>query len=199
MRRDELEELHYITPISNVPSICRFGILSYQRAEKVRHESVAMKEIQDRRRKVVVPGGQRRLHEYANLYLCARNPMLFKRRDQHAELCVLRVSPAVLDLSGVVVTDGNASASRQYVRFAAAPDGLSVVDKDLTFAEDWTDSDPIQYYRRKSAKCAEVLVPDRVPPSFLMGVYVSCEESLAQFNSLDVSLPAAINRRLFFR
>src|SRR5712691_2607983 len=51
---------------------------------------------------------------YVNLYLCARNPILYKRQSRHAELCVLRIDPRVLDLPGVVVTDGNAASA--YVR-----------------------------------------------------------------------------------
>jgi len=196
VRRDELDELHYITPIANVPFIFQLGILSHRRVEKVNHESVAMEEIQDRRAKVVVPGG-RPLHDYANLYVCARNPMLYKRQGRHAELCVLRVRPDVLDLPGVVVTDANASSP--YVRFAAAPSGLSIVNRELTFAEYWTDPDPIQYYRRKSRKCAEVLVPDRVDPQFLTGAYVSCNESDTQMNGLGLSITATINGHLFFR
>lgn len=65
-----------------------------------------MEAIQERRRKVQVPGG-RPLHEYANLYLCARNPMLFKIVSaQSAErICVLRVGAAVIDLPNVVIAD----------------------------------------------------------------------------------------------
>jgi len=90
-----------------------------------------MSEIQDRRSRVVVPGG-RPLHEYVNLYICARNPMLYKRRDQHRELCGLRVSTALLDAPNVIVADGNASSD--YVRFEPAPKGLRIVDRELTFA-----------------------------------------------------------------
>ena len=43
------------------------------------HVSVAMPAVQDRRARKIVPGG-RRLHGYANLYICARNPMMFVRR-----------------------------------------------------------------------------------------------------------------------
>ncbi len=58
MRREELEELHYITPIANVPSILTHGILSHVRVRKLPHQSVAMPEIQDRRRKVRVPNAR---------------------------------------------------------------------------------------------------------------------------------------------
>ena len=195
MRRDELDELHYVTPISNVPSICRMGILSNRRARGVSHESVASQLIQNRRAQVEVPGG-RPLHEYANLYICARNPMRYLRRSRHAELCILRAEPNVLDLPDVVVTDGNASS--RYVRFTAAPQGLKIVNKALTFAEDWTDTNYIEYLQKKSAKCAEVLVPDVVESNFIVGAYVSCEESIARLNALGVSLEVAVNRHLFF-
>lgn len=108
MKREELEELHYIVPIINVPSICVHGILSHNKAETVEHESCAMQEIQDRRAKVIVPGGKP-LHEYANLYFHARNPMMYKRKENHMVLCILVVSTDVLDLPGVVITDCNAA------------------------------------------------------------------------------------------
>lgn len=156
-----------------------------------------MEDIQDRRAKVEIPGG-RPLHEYANLYLCARNPMLYKRKDRHAELCVLRVSTDVLDLPDVVITDGNASSC--YTLFAPAPSGLSRVDAEKTFARYWAggDLDEIEQWRRKVAKCAEVLVPDRVGPELLTGAYVSCEQSLAVFNAMDVGITATVDSDLFF-
>ena len=159
MERDELQELHYIAPVYNVRSILRHGILSHRRAEKLPHESVAMQELQDRRVSKSVPGGKR-LHEYANLYICGRNPMLYKRLDQHEQICVLSVSTDVLDLRGVVVTDRNAGSD--YVQFRPAPGGLSIVNQELTFADSWTSADQIDYWRRKAAKCAEILVPAKL-------------------------------------
>jgi hypothetical protein len=196
MERHELTELHYITPIANVPSILKLGILSHNRAKRVRHESVAMNEIQDRRARVTVPGG-RKLHDYANLYICARNPMMYKRQAQHKSLCVLRITPNVINIPGVVITDGNASGD--YVRFSAAPKGLAIVDRDWTFADDWRDPDQIQYFRKKAAKCAEVLVPDKVKPDYITGAYVSCQDAMDQFQTLSTGLSVEINSHLFFR
>jgi hypothetical protein len=67
MERHELEELHYITPLSNVASILQHGLLSHIRVAKLKHTSVAMQEIQDRRSNVRVPGG-RKLHEYVHMW-----------------------------------------------------------------------------------------------------------------------------------
>lgn len=182
--------------MENIPSILQLGILSNRRASKVRHTSVAMQKVQERRAKVVVPGG-RKLHEYANLYVCARNPMLYSRQAQHLDLCVLRVSTDVLDIPGVVIT--NANASSDYVRFVAAPAGLSIVDREATFAEYWTDQDPIIQWRKKSAKCAEVLVPDKVAPKFIVGAYVSCQHGVERLNALGTGLAVTINGHMFFR
>jgi len=195
MERHDLQELHYITPICNVPSILQHGLLSNVRAARHRPASVAMQEIQDRRARVAVPGG-RRLHKYVNLYICARNPMLYKRLDQRDQLCVLSISPDVLDLANVVVTDGNASGD--YVRFAAAPAGLAIVNRELTFAEYWTDPDVIQYYRKKSAKCAEVLVPDRVDPRYLRCAYVWSEDVRQRLQANAGALQVVVNSHLFF-
>jgi hypothetical protein len=120
MRKEEIDELHYITPIDNVDSILANGILSHRLAERVSHRSVAMQEVQDRRKNKVVPGG-RKLHEYANTYFNARNAMLYLRKDDHAELCILRISTAVFDLDGVIVTDRNAASS---ARFSPVSTGL---------------------------------------------------------------------------
>jgi hypothetical protein len=108
----------------------------------------------------------------------------------------LAISPNVLDLSEVVVTDGNASSD--YVRFAGAPAGLSIVDRDLTFSEYWTDEDPIQGYRKKSKKCAEVLVPDRLDARYVVRAYVVDDRVQQRLQANVGTLEVVINRHLFF-
>jgi hypothetical protein len=196
MKRNELEELHYITTIRNVPSIMSKGILSHKRAKKITHKSVAMEVIQERREKKVVPGG-RPLQDYVNLYFHARNPMLYVLQSRHVDLCILRVSTDVLDLPEVIITDSNASSD--YARFVPAPRGLSIVDKEMTFAEYWTHPDPFEAMRRKSAKCAEVLVPDPIDPGLITGAYVSCSEAKTTLDALGVDIPVTVNSYLFFK
>ena len=196
MKRRDLTELHYITHVRNVPSIMERGIVSHRRAASVTHRSVADPEIQNRRGKVSVPQGNK-LHDYVNLYVCARNPMLYKLMNQHSVLCVLRVSTDVLDISGVVVTDGNASSN--WVRFAEAPKGLEIVDQELTFADFWSDNDLIEYYKKKRAKCAEVLIPDRVGVEYTMGAYVSRNETKEKLDLLVPNICVTVNSHLFFK
>lgn len=188
----DLRELHYIAPMANVPSIVRDGILSHQRARARSHVSVANSDVQAIRARKTVPNGQR-LHEYANLYIDARNAMMYVLKERHLDLCVLRVSTDVLDLRGVVIADRNAAGM---ARFRPSPSGLTEIDKDLVFAEWWN-----QNWDAKQVRCAEVLVPNKVAPSFLNGAYVSCLSARQRFNGLDLTEPrlaATINERLFY-
>jgi ssDNA thymidine ADP-ribosyltransferase DarT-like protein len=196
MTRNELNELGYIVPIATVPSILRRGILSHRRAEKVDHESIALRGVQDRRATKMVPGG-RALHEYANLYICPRNPMLLKKREIHEQICVLRVSTEVLDIRNVVITDSNAAS--KYVSFKAPPDGLAIVDRNRTFAEWWTHDDQIEQWRHSAQKCAEVLVPDAVQPQYIRGAYVSCIGSRDRLLEVAPNLPTTVDPFLFFQ
>ena len=165
----EIQELYYLTPISNLASIFSRGILSHNRAAKLRNSvSIADPDVQQIRSTKVVPCG-RPLWDYANLYINVRNPMMFRRRFE--QVCVVSVDRAVVDLPDVVVTDRNAASGG--VRFAASPNGLSIVDKDLTFAMSWKHpEDERREWDHKARMCAEVLVPDLVDLRHILGVYV---------------------------
>jgi hypothetical protein len=196
MNRSDVSELHYITEISNLRSILTYGILSHKLAGQLEHVSIAMLEIQDRRERKAIPGG-RPLHEYVNLYFHARNPMLYKRRDLHKSLCILQLDPSILDLPGVIIADGNASSD--YTGFRPSPHGLHHVDRELVFAEYWTDNDILIGWHKKRVRCAEVLVPDKVEPEFILGAYVSCEDARIAIKEFELRLNLMIDARLFFR
>lgn len=197
MTRAELHELGYIAPIATVSSILQHGILSHRRAERLVHESIALRDVQDLRAKVRVPNG-RPLHEYANMYICPRNPMLFKRKDSHGRICVVRVRPDVIDLANVVITNSNAGS--KYVRFGAAPSGLAIVDGERTFARKWKHpDDQIDEWRHSAQKCAEVLVPDVVPVRYITGAFVSSGLGQQRLLELAPNLPITVDGDLFFQ
>jgi hypothetical protein len=196
MMDPRVTELHCIMPMANMTSVVAHGILSYERAAKLAHHSVALKPVQDRRDQKHVPGGLK-LHQYANLYFHARNPMLHKRLPEVDSLCVLRVSTQVLTLPGAVITDQNAASD--YVRFLA-PTQWRLLAWDDIFAMDWRHpGDQIEYWRHKSRKCAEVLIPHRVEPRFLVGAYVVDAAAEARLAALGCTLPITIDAVLFFR
>ena len=196
MNRGDVTELHYITAIANVPSILEHGILSHTLAEQLAHHSMAMPEIQEIRTNKQIPGG-RPLHEYANLYFDAHNPMLSKCRARNNDICVLQIDSTALDFDGVIVTDRN--AARRAVRFYGVATGLAALDRDRLFAEFWLHrDDPIEEDRHKALKCAEVLVPDRLEARFVIGAYVASRTALKMFQQLKTGLPARTQGGRFF-
>jgi hypothetical protein len=196
MNREDIAELYFIAPIANVPSIMRHGILCHKLAGRIDHHSVAMQEIQERREDKQIPGA-RKLHEYANLYFDAHNPMLSKCRAKNDEICILRVDESVMDLPGVIMADQNAAS--KWVRFSPVADGIERIDGDRLFARYWTH--PPDYFdeiSHKSEKCAEVLVPDQVEVRFIIGAYVANEIALLRFQELNTALPVSIRSDIFF-
>jgi hypothetical protein len=199
MERSRIQELHYITDMANVPSLLGLGILSHRLAGRVvrGHISIADAEVQARRasKRVWVGRSSRPLHDYANLYVHARNAMLFiLLRSRQGELTVLTIDPAVLDLDGVVVADRNAASFAP--RFLPVAEGIAALDEIAVFAEWWTNSP-----EAKQLRMAEVLVPDRVPPSLITGAYVPDHAAAERLRSHlgGRSLVIRVNPWLFFR
>lgn len=196
MKRADVIELHYITAIANVISIVQNGILSHTLADRLAHESVAMPEIQERRRNKQIPGAQE-LHDYANIYLDAHNPMLSRCRERNNEICVLQIDPTVLDLPNVIISDRNAASD--WAGFWPVADGLEAIDRDRVFARYWTHpNEPFEEMNHKSEKCAEVLVPERVDARFVVGAYVANQTALGAFQALKTRLPVRIRGDMFF-
>ena len=159
--------LYNIMPLSNIRSVLEYGILSNENAARLRHQSIAMQEVQSKRDLIQVPNG-RMLHQYANLYFDARNPMMYVRKNE--DICVLNVHPSVLDLENVVISDSNAASN--YARFYEASKAFDYLDYDLIYATNWRDEDYFEYCRKKSTKCAEVLIPEFIPPDYITSAAV---------------------------
>lgn len=189
-------ELQCIMPMVNIPSVMEHGILSNERAGKLPHTSIAMGAIQERRKDKQITGGLR-LHQYANLYFHARNPMLYLRKHLADETCILRVSTDVLLIDGVVIADQNASSD--WVLFLEPKQWRRLAWDDI-YSPDWSNKgDLIDYWRRKSRKCAEVLVPHCVEPEHLIGAYVVDVAAKARLEAAGFELPIQIDGNMFFR
>ncbi len=199
MTKAEVKALFYITPIENLPSIIKIGLVCYTKSLKLRAKSIADSQVQERREKII-PGTKLKVHSFVNLYFNPRNPMMFKRRSMHEELCVLAIHKSILDEDGVILADGNASSD--YTRFYPSPDGLKELNSDYIFAEYWTHEDYFEGLRRKRQICAETLVPKNLEVGFISGIYVSCKGTLDRVVELlgDHSLQkkVTINTNLFF-
>jgi hypothetical protein len=196
MNCSDVTELYYITRITNVPSILKRGILSNKLSSKLPHDSIAMPEMQDKRENKRIPGAGM-LHDYANLYFDAHNPMLSKRRNRNNEICILRISATILELSGIIVSDQNAASD--YVLFYPVKEGLKAIDKERLFAQYWTHpGNQYEEWAHKSAKCAEVLIPNRVEHNYILGAFVANQIAFESFQKLESKLPVEIKGSIFF-
>jgi ssDNA thymidine ADP-ribosyltransferase, DarT len=199
LARESIDELHCIQVITTVPLILEKGILSHELAKAIPHTSIAKPEIQERRAKVEIPGTGRKLHDYAKFYFNARNKMmsLFHFTRGTGDLAVLRISPEVLDRDGVVIASENASTDR--VIFTPAPAGLAWIKSELVYARSWNHPDENAKTLHGALMCAEVLVPDKVEPSYITGAYVpsrNAHDALRALVPEDFLL--TVNADLFF-
>jgi hypothetical protein len=198
MERGQVTELQYITALANIASILERGIVCHADAAGLDHVSVASRDVQARRAVRRIPGGLR-LHQYANLYFNARNAMLFKiirdydvsRRVPPEELAILRISPSVLDLAGVVVTDINAAADIE-PRWHTVGEGLRVLDHAEIHAERWRDR------RHMQRMMAEVLVPRSISPVLIGGAYVISDEVATVMSQVAPTLATEVKPYMFF-
>lgn len=188
--------LYNIMPIENVDSVLERGILSHEKVSKLRHVSVALNSVQERRDHVAIPKGLK-LHQYANLYFDYNNPMLYKLKDQAKDLAVLAVSAEVLDLDGCVISDMN--AAKTLARFYDPYEGMQCIDFDRVFAQYWGHDDYYEYLKRKAIKCAEVLIPDCVKPQYIVGAYVVNQRAADKMKSLGFDKPIHVRPKVFYR
>jgi hypothetical protein len=194
--RAQVGELFYITHVANVDGIIRRGILSHNRAAKWAPARVGLDTVQEIRARK--PIGTRMLHDHANLYVCGRNPMMYHvvHRNPIDSVCLLRVSPDVLDLPDVVIADGN--AARWETRFDDVTKGLAALDFDRIHARYWTHSgDPVAEYEHKRVKQAEVLVPDVIDPTLNIGAYAPTAGAAAAVRAA-ARVPVVTTRYTFF-
>ena len=185
-----------IMPIENIPSVIKNGILSFYNAKGIKHRSVALQTVQERREIVRIPNG-RKLHSYANLYFTFHNPMMYKRRNEAETFCVLAIDASVLYFDGCVLSDRNAAA--EWVRFFTPEDGLKEINFDAVFADDWTDPNPYNQMSKKAIKCAEILIPDKVPYDYIRGAYVFDKRAENEMISLGFNKKIIIDSKVFYR
>lgn len=183
-------------PFSNIHSVLKNGILCFEEAKNMEHTSVADKEVQARRDEIRIPNGDK-LHAYANSYFDARNPMMYKLKEQYETMCVLRISSDILDIKNAIVSDKNAACG--FVRFYIPIDGINKLDYDTIFCECWLDKDEYEQKRKKYTKCAEVLIPKIISIDHIIGAYVANDLVKLRLTSLGFGLPIDLNPKMFFK
>ncbi|MBN1472897.1 MAG: DUF4433 domain-containing protein [Syntrophaceae bacterium] len=191
-----IRDLHNITAIDTIPSILEHGILSHNRAKAIQHKSVASPIIQARRENKQVPGGMR-LHDYANLYFHAHNPMLSKIRDRNNEIAILKVNKKVMLESNVILCDRNASSG--YAAFYTVEMGLEKINFHMIYDPYWTNHDnPFDVMTHKSIKCAEALVLNCVASKYISGIVVYNDAVKTRIESMEIPLQITVDSSIFF-
>lgn len=192
-----VKEFHSIMPIENIPSVLMHGILSHNLCKKyeIPHKDISLAGIQAKRDGKKVPKVWE-LHDYANLYFCARNPMMYRRMAEAENLCVLQLDCSISKQNGVVYTDQNVASN--YARFLTITEVTTQINFDWVFADNWNDSDLITKWQKSSAKCAEILVPYQVNPEYIKGAYVVNEKAKANLIKEGFLLPIVVESNMFF-
>lgn len=195
VERTKQTGLYNIQAIDNIPSIMQRGLLSNERAQRVTHTSIAMNEVQERRDNVKIPNGLK-LHQYANVYFDPHNPMLSARRSQNENICILKIDYRILDIPGVIISDRNASSD--YASFYSPEMGMDLIDFDLVYARYWIDEDYFEQMRKKSIKCAEVLVPYVIPYDYVICAAVVNEVAVEKLQNVGFDKQIQMEPRVFF-
>lgn len=187
--------LYNIQAINNIPSIIQHGLLSHNAAASIPHTNIAMQEVQDLRDQVTV--FERPLHDYAALYFDAQNAMLYKRKDQNENICIMAFHKTVLDIEGAIVSDRNA-ASRD-AQFYTPDVGLEKIDFDEIAHKYWTGGDENETRRKKAIHCAEVLVPDCIPFNYVLGAQVYSANAEKRLRDAGFKKQIIITPDFFYR
>lgn len=171
LHRYDAQFLYYLAHRDDVPSILQRGILSYNMVLRagLQHQSIADKSVQRRRDVKKVFGMS--IHDYVPLYLVRRNPMLLKVwQDFPGDFAYVRVNLKAADKGCTTISNGNA-ASDATCFFRK----LSEVDEipwEVLRSEWWNE-----FPDGKRQRCAEILIPKKVEPRFIIDV--KCYKPLA--------------------
>jgi len=170
--------------MQNAASIALLGILSYNQLQRLPEldklsVSIADPFVNRRRHRRQING--RSLHDFVPLYWATHTPMQYVDTVKNGTLpeddLVFFVLDAgqVLTLPGVMTTDGNAASKETVVcegLGALLHLDLGIIRTPDCYSHDW-----------KRRKCAEVLVPDRVPTDKISYIAVRTDEVASQLRS----------------
>ena len=123
--------------------------------------------------------------------------MMYKRKTEAENLCILAIDSKVLDIPGCIVTDQNA-ASRT-VRFYDALSGINSIDFNKIFSDNWIHDDIYETALHKKIKCAEILIPDSIPYPYIIGASVLNETSKIKLLQKGFDKNIIIKPSTFFR
>ena len=161
-----LQYFYHITHLSNLDSILAYGIYSHDQAHRKSgfKTDISNQDVQWRRHHKMDPIFNRKIDEYACLYVNPRNAMLYVIKNNADKLCILMINPNVINSRDHIYTDGNAASID--TSFGVTPDIISPIEHILK-SQYWSD-----YSDGKRASCAEVLCYPSISSKFIDGIIV---------------------------
>ena len=185
-----IHSLWHLTHINNLVSILKKGILSHYEAHHFNSQLIDISNPNAQKwRENFEMCFNRRIHEYAPLYIKPKNPMLSARRKVQDTLCLIEVSLSVLIDSEYVITDGNA-ASRDTIFFKNI-NSMPSQTLDVLNSKYWRD-----FSDGKRRRCAEVLIYPNIKPGHIQMIHCCSENSFRYISSLGKSV--RFSNDLFF-
>ena len=178
---DGIDYLYHMTHINNVPGILQRGLLSHNQAhQRGGVTDISDRNVNDRRNWRTVNGVP--LHDFANLYFNPKNPMLYRRKEIQDDIVILAFDKRLLSNEGTWFTDGNAASNA--TKFYYHLSDLSGLDWECIEGAYWTDYDD-----GRRTRCAEILVPGGIHPSWILKIIVSspsARQKLYRFVRTDI-------------
>lgn len=209
---EDIQELYVVTHIDNISSILDKHLLSHHLAKDIEHRNISNHEVQDIRSKKPIfieqipehtPEGEstdskgllETLWDYVCMFIQPYNAMLFTTR--HEDVCIMRLDSSVLNESGVLITDRNASC--QDAKFFR-PHQWSLCGENAAYIFERHSYSNNNTFARKSVRQIEVLCPNIVKASFIRGFFVKNQTDAERVRSVIGSqkLDISINSNIFF-
>ncbi len=157
--------LFHMTDIHNLENILENGLLSHNNARKNNLTKVDISDNEvNARRTRIEPIFRKSIHDYVPLYFNPRNPMLYVRKYMQNNIVILGIDPIVLGNENTIFTDGNAAANK--TTFYKEIDDLKKLNWKCVNADYWSE-----FTDGKRIRCAEVLVPEKLPISMITSVF----------------------------
>ena len=182
--------LDHMTHIDNLDSIFKYGLLAHNNSYK--QVDISNKDV-NLRRKVKENIYGRSIHDYVPFYFNPRNAMMYKNRNE--QVVILAFNKSLLYQKNALFTDRNAATRN--VKFYNNLQDLDKINWNIVTSQSWNGKP--EYV--KQIMMAEVLVYNKVPINYLMGIYCK-DESMKQYLMQKYNLSSSkvsIQPELFFK
>lgn len=174
LKEYEIDHLHYMASIENIPSILERGILCHNMVTTILHCDFSLRSVQEKRAKNIIEERNQSIHDYVPLYFATHTPTQYiltqkNRSIEQANLIFIEVDAvAVFQIPVALFTDGNAAKA------TIVYDDISDLDKI-----DWKIIRTTDCWSRKyrDKKAAEVLVPEQVPSKYFKRIVTYSHEA----------------------